>query len=238
MKRAFGFSCLTLILVTLSSPVWACGHGMAHDLDLEPEPSIAKLGKPNPTVIRAEKAFAKGDYRLAIQNAVGAKSTLAKRSTTYKTSKDAVLIRGAKIVAISTIRLGGKVTLDRRAKSSRSKRNASKNISWATSTLEHLAKASKSDPELQTYLAQAYALNPKTRGKALAILTKLAKKDLLVDAHGFATLAQLHKAQKNTVAQKAAQKRCMTISSNNNKLCGVKVQKKASKPVKRFAEQS
>lgn len=225
------------MLVTLSSPVWACGHGVAHDLDLEPIPAVAKVGKPNPTVIRAEKAFAKGDYRLAIQNAVGAKSQLAKRATTYKTSKDAVLVRGAKIVAISTIRLNGKVTLDRRARSSKNKRNATKNITWATRTLEHLDSASKNDPELKTYLAQAYALNPKTRAKALDILTQLAKKDLLVDAHGFATLAQLHKAQKNTVAQHAAQKRCMAISSNN-KLCGVTAQQKASKTLKAVVKKS
>lgn len=227
-----GISTALLTGASLSS-AWACGHGVQHDEAIIGE-LLAETGPSAPTkstIIQADLAFQRGDFTNALRHALGAYPELKGHKTSYKTTEDAELKRGAKIAAIATVRLKGQIDLKKSpGKVTTHKATINKNLKWATDALATLQTQNADDPELKGYYAESLALNAKTAPEALAILSDLYKRDLLVDAYGFAALAKLSADAKDDATAKVAAQRCLDISSNNA-LCGVKTTKAGEKQV-------
>jgi hypothetical protein len=82
------------------------------------------------------------------------------------------------------------------------------NLLFAIDTLRKLNEKRANNPSLQTDLAEALGKVPRFKSEAYAILTDLAKKDLVASAEGYATLAKLHEAMGEGAPRDAAVKRC------------------------------
>jgi hypothetical protein len=78
----------------------------------------------------------------------------------------------------------------------------------ARKTLADLHAEHKNDPLIAARYAEALAAAEPTRGRALAILQDLEKRDLMPDAFAYRTLARLHHAAGNSEASNAAMSRC------------------------------
>lgn len=238
MNRLLRCALLTAALtVTTTSAALACGHGVEHDeaiLGLVAQGNgIEMIGQVKPSLIAADDAFQKGDYTRAIQQAQGVYPELKKLGTSYQTTEDLELKRAAKIVAISTVRLKGQIDLTKStAKVTTKKSTVKKSLSWATQTLAALQAQRADDPELLAYHAEAQAQDPKTQASALTTLSDLHKRDLIVDAHGYAALAKLSRAAKDEQLSSQATTMCLNMSSNNAALCGEAPKAKAAKATK------
>lgn len=84
--------------------------------------------------------------------------------------------------------------------------------SRAQELLTKLIADKPSDPFLQVRAAELLSLNPSKRGEARKQLERLAKKDLIVDATGYATLARLRGYAKDSAGQKEALERCQQMA--------------------------
>ena len=131
---------------------------------------------------------------------------------------DAELARGARYVALATVRYRGRIELKTGALDEH-KGRAKANLAWATSILEASAALAPDDPERRAHLAEALATSPKTLARARAILAELAERDLIPSPHGWAALAKLHAHAKATDAAAVAHTRCMETSSQDAALC-------------------
>ncbi len=174
-----------------SSEAVACGESIAFEVDpnvllLSQAEGSLNTGKPRSAALDALKVFPK------IKE--------AKPGSSY------LLPRAQRIVALAIVRTDGLLTAgkvftaatadDRRA-----------NLEWAVATLRRLSTAKKNNPAAQTDLAEALARLPETQSEALAALDKLARKDLVTSAHGYATLAKLRKAAGDDQGHEAAMKK-------------------------------
>lgn len=68
-------------------------------------------------------------------------------------------------------------------------------------------------PRYRSYLAEALARGQGTRERDLAILARLAQRDLVPDAHGWATLAHLQRVAGDEGAATHATERCEIFDS-------------------------
>lgn len=236
MNRLLRCALLTTALtITTASAALACGHGVEHDEALIGTIGIGTINNSDVfgttyTLIAADQAFQKGDYTRAIQQAQGVYPELKKLGTSYQTTEDLELKRAAKLVAISTVRLKGQIDLTKSAaKVTTKKSTVKKSLGWATKTLEALSAQRADDPELLAYLAEAQAQDPKTQAQALTTLSDLHKRDLIVDAHGYAALAKLSRATKDEQLSSQATTMCLNMSSSNAALCGQAPKTKATK---------
>lgn len=215
--------CATLLLSTCismakQSTTFACGNAVLIEEDVQS--TISKRRLKRASIKMAERYFQARKYHDAIRIVMHAKPTIENDLNAYPKYKDKLLIRGLKIVAVSTVRLRGAVTLDKKALhlTIRRKRKTRRlithpnartivsNFAWATKVLEHLQQSDKTNPELQTYLGEAYTLHGRLYGEAkhkrdaaMKLLKPLADKDLLVSAQGFAALAALYKTKSNKI---------------------------------------
>ena len=85
-------------------------------------------------------------------------------------------------------------------------------VKEAVRTLRNALSADKQSAWLRTRLAEALSRTPSGQVEALAILTDLAKRDLLVDAEGYAVLARLRKQQQDEAGAKQALARCSAMA--------------------------
>src|SRR5262245_50933415 len=156
----------------------ACGESIAFEVD----PNVLLLsqaetnltnGKPRAAALDALKVFPK------IKSATPGASPL--------------LPRAQRIVAMAIVRTDGLLTAGKEFDAATSDDRRA-NLEWAVGTLRRLNVAKKNNPSLETDLGEALARLPETQSEALATLDKLARKDLVTSARGYAALAQLRKA--------------------------------------------
>lgn len=219
MKRPLELLCaLALVapvaLLMAPTPADACGNSMRYDRKNAPvkiEPN--KPERPQYTTLEAEEAFKKGDFKEAVRRAMIAHPTLERRSRSYKRSKSPELRRAAWIAAISLTRLNGGVELEASADDISDDFTRRRQLDWAVEALEWTVGQQGDDPRYRSYLAEALARGQGTRDRAREILAELAQKDLMPDAHGWATLAHLQGAAGDEDAAARATKRCAVIGS-------------------------
>lgn len=86
----------------------------------------------------------------------------------------------------------------------------------AIATLENAQESDKDNPVLIARLAEGYAFGADSRDKALLTLEDLAARDLMPDAFGYRTLAQLRAGAGNTEAANAALEVCKTMTKRTD----------------------
>ena len=199
MLRTIVLSTLSIALVATAGPALACKHVMR--IQTETEATL---------LVQADKALRSGKtpkaFKLAEKAMRGLKS---KRSTS---SSKRLMTRAQRIVAVATIRLEGKVKLDGKSPAKAAQRKA--NMGWAIKELRKQLKTRPHDVYLKTRLGEALAGLPNFRQEALALLSDLAKKDLMADARGFVVLAKLRHEAGDTTGRDAAVKRCQSMAKN------------------------
>lgn len=94
----------------------------------------------------------------------------------------------------------------------RSRAGGSDDVRSALQPLRDGLQRDRQNPWLRTRLAEALSRTPDGRAEALAILTGLAEKDLIVDAEGYAVLARLRQGQKDEAGAKQALARCSAMA--------------------------
>ncbi len=97
-------------------------------------------------------------------------------------------------------------------------------VDYYVRQLENLLENDKS-PEIHTLLAEGYALNPETMGKASDILEDLAERDLMPNAFAFLTLARLRAQAGDDVGAKEGLQSCRSMAKHK-RLCKIKTKKK------------
>lgn len=174
-----------------SSEAVACGESIAFEID----PNVLLLsqaegnlngGKPRSAALDALKVFPK------IKEA--------------KPGSSPLLARAQRVVAMSIVRTDGLLTAGKVFTASTSDERRA-NLEWAVATLRRLSAAKKNNPAAETDLAEALARLPETQSEALATLDKLARKDLVTSANGYATLAKLRKAAGDDAGSEVAMKK-------------------------------
>lgn len=88
----------------------------------------------------------------------------------------------------------------------------SADVDAAVNVLSEQSRENKKDPWLQVRLAEALSRTKKGPAEARKILEDLARRDLIVDPEGFATLARLRKAAKDEAGAAQALQRCQAMA--------------------------
>lgn len=122
------------------------------------------------------------------------------------TGKDRLFARAQRVAALAVVRTEGFLTAGKAFHASTSDERRA-NLEWAIATLRRLNAAKANTPSLQTDLGEALSKLPESQSEALGLLDKLARKDLITSAHGWAALAKLRAAAGDQEGQAAAQKR-------------------------------
>lgn len=94
----------------------------------------------------------------------------------------------------------------------KSRAGSKKEVGEAVQTLRDALSADKQNAWLRTRLAEALSRTPTGQAEALAILTDLARRDLLVDPEGYAVLARLGKQQQDEAGVREALARCQAMA--------------------------
>lgn len=88
----------------------------------------------------------------------------------------------------------------------------SADLEAAVAVLREQSRDNRNDPWLQVRLAEALSRTKKGQGEARKILEDLAKRDLIVDPEGFATLARLRRGAKDEAGAAQALQRCQAMA--------------------------
>lgn len=169
----------------------ACGESIAFEVD----PNVLLLS-------HAETSLNGGKPRAAALDAI----KVFPKIKTLAPGSSVLLPRAQRILAMAIVRTDGLLTAGKDFQASTSDERRS-NLEWAVATLRRLSIAKKNNPAADTDLGEALARLPETQPEALATLDKLARKDLVTSAHGYAALARLRKAAGDTDGHEAAMKK-------------------------------
>jgi hypothetical protein len=169
----------------------ACGESIAFEVD----PNVLLLSQ-------AEGNLSSGKVRAAALDAI----KVFPKIKTAKPGSSVLLPRAQRIVAMAIVRSDGLVTLGKEFTASTSDERRA-NLEWAIATLRRLSAAKKNNPSADTDLGEALARLPETQSEGLATLDKLARKDLVTSADGYAALAKLRKAAGDDDGHVAAMKK-------------------------------
>jgi hypothetical protein len=181
------------------------------------------------TVATAERQVAEGQPLLAAQRVLNEFPTI--RET--RLGVDLVSDRALRVMARAVVRT--RATLDagkRFAGASDAQRAA--NLKWAVYVLHAVASQNPKDSAASTDLGEALALVPERRDEARRLLSKLAAKDLVASAQGYAALASLYRDDgkdkpafiqhpARTLAQARlalAEARCRRMAVDDEAVCG------------------
>ena len=135
--------------------------------------------------------------------------------------------RGLRILAMAVARKNGGLTVGAFQGVERRSRRPD-NLEWSVATLRGLNAKRPNNPALETDLGEAMSKVEKYRPEAQAILGKLADKDLLASAEGYAALAKLKANAGDANGREAALKRCAAMTKTAAKVCDVPVAKVSS----------
>jgi hypothetical protein len=134
--------------------------------------------------------------------------------------------RGLRILAMAVARKNGGLTVG--AFQGGSEKQKADNLEWSIATLRGLNAKRPNNPALQTDLGEALAKVDKYKPEAQALLGKLADKDLLASAEGYAALAKLKAGAGDASGREAALKRCAAMTKTAAKVCDVPAAKVSS----------
>jgi hypothetical protein len=201
LVRLVSAVCFVVPLAIAGQPTEAvaCGESIAFEVDpnvllLSSAETSLSSGKPRAAALDALKVFPK------IKSAAPGSSAL--------------LPRAQRIVAMAIVRTDGLLSAGKEFQASTADERRA-NLEWAQSTLRRLSAAKKNNPSVETDLGEALARLPETQGEALATLDKLARKDLVTSAYGYAALAGLRQAAGDDAGSDAALKKYEALAKKN-----------------------
>jgi len=201
LVRLFSAVCFVVPVALAGHPTEAvaCGESIAFEVD----PNVILLSQ-------AESSLNKGKPRSAALDAV----KVFPKLKTLAPGASPLLPRAQRIVAMAIVRTDGLLTAGKEFQASTSDERRA-NLEWAVSTLRRLNATKVNNPAVQTDLAEALAKLPESQGEALATLDKLARKDLVTSAYGYATLAKLRKAAGDDEGHDAAMKKYEALAKKS-----------------------
>lgn len=204
--RLLSAVCFVVPLAIAAQPTEAvaCGESIAFEVD----PNVLLLsqaegnltnGKPRAAALDVMKVFPK------IKTAGAGASPL--------------LPRAQRILAMAIVRTDGLLTAGKDFKASTADERRA-NLEWAVGTLRRLSAAKKNNPSVETDLGEALSKLPETQPEALAVLDKLARKDLVTSARGYRALADLRKAAGDDDGHVAAMKKYEALARKTKPATG------------------
>jgi len=167
-------------------------------------------------IARAEKQLEQGKY----DDAAAAVIRMIPHIRGYKAkTNDEIINRAMRVLAVSTARTDGKLDIAKQVSREIQGQWLAKedgdrvaNLAWSVQALRAVDTWKSDDPAVQTELGEAMAKLDSTKGEARDLLGKLADKDLLGTAEGYAALAELRGASGDADGRLAALKRCEAMS--------------------------
>jgi len=122
--------------------------------------------------------------------------------------RDAKVLR---MMALAIARLDGKVEASGPFQATKPGMRAL-NVGWAIATLRELNAQRPNDPVLEAELGEALAHDKDQLAEALKILSRLAAKDVMGSARGYAALARIRQQTGDAAGSAEAAKRCRTMT--------------------------
>ena len=177
----------------------ACGGSIAFEVD----PNVLLLSQ-------AEGNLNNGKPRAAALDTL----KVFPKIKSLKPGSSHLLPRAQRILAMAIVRTDGLLTAGKEFQASTADERRA-NLEWAVATLRRLSVAKKNNPAADTDLGEALAKLPETQSEALATLDKLARKDLVTSANGYATLAKLRQAAGDSDGAGAAMKKYEALAKKN-----------------------
>lgn len=158
-----------------------------------PKPKLAPVDQ----IAESDRLLEQGALAEAIE---GVRETFPKvRAAAIADVKDPVQVRAARVMALALVR-GASPSAD--------------DVAWSEKTLGYVSSTLRpNDPVAQADWAEALAKAGRA-DDALALLSKLAKKDLLGSAPAYAAYAKLLSARGDAAGAAAAQDRCASMTKS------------------------
>ncbi len=176
-----------------------CGLGLLVGCALlEPAPAQACLNAVELSRKEAIKLINDAEAALAAGDAMTALVLLNKKldhEEGYEVSSSKLDKRIQRVWAVARLRAGDSADIDA-----------------AVVVLREQSRENRNDPWLQVRLAEALSRTKRGQSEARKLLEDLAKRDLIVDPEGFATLARLRKGAKDEAGATQALDRCKAMA--------------------------
>jgi hypothetical protein len=187
--------------LSYSGDAAACGMSYS----LEPTPQKAS---PAQEIARAEKSLE------ATQNVQAARTVLATfpKVRNATAGQSPLETRALRVFALVIARSNGAVTERSAGVWTANEWTPASNLEWSIQSLREIDAKRPNDPAVQADLGEAMSKLPRTEGEALALLGKLADKDLMGSPFAYAALAKLRSNKGDSAGAEAAIKRCEEMS--------------------------
>ncbi len=205
MVRLLLASVLTLGLGSVAEHSEACGNAIRHRVD----PDV-KLVAGAESLLRADQ------HRRAVallmkmrRNPMGV--MLARASGVER--------RAARVLAKIVIR--SRSRLEVRGVSTDTAAGRARLRSWARALLREQKRLRPKDPASLTDYAESISDRPGKQREAKRVLERLAAKDLVTSAHGYAALARLREHAGEVHGRDVALRRCRAMTRAKKKVCGL-----------------
>jgi predicted Zn-dependent protease len=208
MRRGFVLGLGAVLGVALWLPS-SSSEACLHAIQLAEEDAAVK-------VARAERLLTEGRPQAAFAEARRARRQLERGADARA---QALLRRAWAVTAVAVTRMDGRVPIapeSERLYVTRGREERS--LRWAIRELRARVDANPNDPRAELHLAEALARVPAHRDVARAILVHLDDRDLVTDAHGYATLARL--SDPGSADWSYALSRCQRMASTHaSRIC-------------------
>jgi predicted Zn-dependent protease len=192
----------------LPTRAFACVHAMPETFERQER-----------LVSEAEEALRKGRHDTAAAKVQQAYPGLALREMSSNDTpgrdpltEDGPRARALQVLSVATVRADGKLVLEGRKTST--VKAQGEMVEWAVSNLRVLSAQHSDNTGLKSRLAEGLSKRPAGRAEARTILEDLARADLMVDAEGWATLADLRQGAGDPVGRDKAVAECLKRAKN------------------------
>jgi len=207
-------------LVAMSRPAEACGGEwipVMNGVEVDPDVDYRPQG-----IDQAEKQMLNGKYLEAASTVIRVMPHV--RQLDPKRSK--IVERAQRVLALATARSDGTMKFGALVPTyaqgdwhGDSAKTREANLKWAVAQLRDVNTLHDENPAAQTDLAEAMAHLDETKDEALALLEKLAKRDLLASPEAYAALAALRSEKGDGTGQELALSRCKAMAGDAT-ICG------------------
>lgn len=196
IRAALAAGLASMALGAAAEPASACDNGVQIVVDTM-----------TPRIARAERALREGKHTLAAVGVLQVFPNIRQGQITEGPLK----LRAMRLMALAAVRTDGALTAGKQWRGTTAEEQRA-NIEWAIATLRGLDKVRPNTPSIQTDLGEALAKDGRSSAEALTLLSKLADRDLITSAEGYAALSRLREIAGDTAGRDAAAKRCEAMA--------------------------
>ncbi len=198
---------MSLIGLSTSVSALACGGDWFPEVQIDPRIH---------GVLEAEKALARGNYVAAAGSVV----RMIPHIETLKGSRDPLVLRAERVLAVAIERSSGTLALEQEVPSEvqshwlgKTHSDRDKNMAWSVAALRRELSATPDDPGVTTDLGEALSKVDGGTEEARTPLESLAARDRVATPEGYKALAGLRLERGDEAGQKLAMKRCESMAS-------------------------